>query len=189
MSNHPLAQRASGTYYILARARTYIAWTGTYSLRILPKFDEPGAAWDSSNDYEPNDSNALAYEIGIGAGQAQTHQLAPNTAFATNALDQDYYHFQAQAGQQYVIETFGVPNNSTGLYLYDVDGTALDSDPYGNYGSGGVDARITSTLLSAGTYIIQVRARAYGSYTGPYSVRVCVDTCSAKPIYLPFIRR
>jgi hypothetical protein len=55
----------SGAYYLLVTPRLFNNWTGAYSLRILPKYDEPGAGWDAGNDYEPNDSlvNAFASSL------------------------------------------------------------------------------------------------------------------------------
>ena len=179
----------SGTYYILVKDSTGLTWSGTYSLRILPKYDEPGAAWNSSNDSEPNDELVLSNLIEVGAAGAQTHQLAPHTAYATFDSDHDYYRFTAEVGRTYLIETFGVANNSTGLFLYDSQGTALANDQYGSNGSGSVDARITRVFNAAGTYIVLVKDRTGSSFTGPYSVRVCADTCAANQVFLPYLRR
>jgi len=98
----------TGTYFILVKDAQYASWTGTYSLRILPKYDEPDAAWDASNDNEPNDVIVLANEIGVGLNNAQTHQLFNHSNYVTNNSDYDFYRFTAEAGRTYVLETYNV---------------------------------------------------------------------------------
>jgi len=123
---------AAGTYYIMVKS--YDKWTGIYSLRILPKYNEPGAGWDSENDYEPNDVRALANHIDVGSENAQTHQIAPNSAYVSAGSDRDFYHFNAEAGKTYLIDTFNVQTNASGngtnLYLYDANGNMLAEDLY-----------------------------------------------------------
>ncbi|MCB9421609.1 MAG: PPC domain-containing protein [Ardenticatenaceae bacterium] len=165
----------TGTYYILVKERLYGSWTGTYSLRILPKYDEPGAAWDLTNDNEPNDVMALANEIVVGLNNAQTHQLFNHSSYVTNDSDYDYYRFTVEAGRTYVIETFniqGTSDNATGLWLYDSSGTLITSDHYGGSGTGESNARIVYTFSTTGTYFVLVKDRLYGNWTGPYSIRI-----------------
>jgi len=176
------------TYFVLVKDRNNIAWTGEYSLRVLPQYDEPGAGWDTANDNEPNDTRQLANLLGVGRELGQTHQLAPHSAFVTNDSDYDYYRFQAAQAGPYVIETFDAPDVSTGLFLYSESGTLLANDQYGQFGSGGVDARITFEIAAPGTYILLVKDRTNTVWTGSYAVRVCLETCLVKH-YLPIARR
>jgi hypothetical protein len=88
----------SDTYYIAVSRARFRTWQGTYSLRILPKHNEPNAAWDAANDNEPNNVLELANEIQIGLSNAQTHQLFDHSSFVTNDSDYDWYHFTAEAG-------------------------------------------------------------------------------------------
>ncbi|MEM9773129.1 MAG: PPC domain-containing protein [Chloroflexota bacterium] len=169
-----------GTYYLLVKddnARSF-TWTGTYSLRILPKHDEEGAAWDSNNDNEPNDKIALANELKIGLENAQTHQLLNHNTFVTNNSDFDFYHFETEEGRTYIIETFNIQGgeggSATGLWLYDDDGTLIADDQYGDNGTGNANARIAYTFTTAGTYYLLVKddnARSF-NWTGTYSVRI-----------------
>jgi hypothetical protein len=180
----------SGTYFILVKDCYYPCnWTGTYSLRILPKYDEPGAEWDGENDDEPNDVMPLANAIAVGAENAQSHQLFNHSIYVTNAADQDFYWFHAEAGQSYVIETFGIQatGRATGLWLYNASGTELANDAYGNLETGA--AQIEFTFLASGNYFVLVKDCYYPcNWMGPYSVRVCEESCLQK-VYLPVIVR
>ncbi|MCA9959996.1 MAG: pre-peptidase C-terminal domain-containing protein, partial [Anaerolineales bacterium] len=167
----------SGTYFILAKDCTYCTWTGTYSLRILPKFDEPGAAWNAANDNEPNDVLVLANQINVGVGNTQAHQLFNNANFVTNDSDFDYYHFTAEAGKTYIIQTLGIQatGRATGLWLYNDLGTLLVDDKYGDNSNG--TAEIVYTFVTSGEYIFLVKDAQYTNWTGTYSVRVCEESC------------
>lgn len=178
----------SGVYYLLAKDCYYCNWTGTYSLRILPKYDEPGAAWDGNNDDEPNDVKELAYAIGVDAENAQSHQLFANTNLVSPGSDYDYYHFTAEAGKTYLIQTYNiqVTDSATGLWLYNSSGAELISDPHGNSQTG--TAEIEYTFTTADEYIFLVKDCYYCNWTGAYSVRVCEGVC-LQEVYLPVIIR
>lgn len=164
----------SGVYYILVLEDYYVKWTGTYSLRILPKHDEPGAAWNEGSDYEPNDVLVLANHIEVGLNKAQTRQLDPKSSdYVNNGSDHDWYYFNAVADGNYVIETFDTQSdNATGLYLYDANGIELANDRSGNNGTGNVNARITHTFSRSGSYYILVLKDYYSTWSGTYSFRV-----------------
>ncbi len=179
----------SGTYFVLVKDALYADWTGTYSLRILPKFDEPGAAWDATNDYEPNDVLALAYHLQSGAENAQSHQLFNNSHLVSNGTDYDFYRFTVPAASTYIMQTFNIQANSraTSLWLYSSSGTELASDRYGNSQIG--TAEIEYTFITPGEYFLLVKAASSSNnWTGPYSVRVCNGSC-LQAVYLPFITR
>ncbi len=178
----------TGTYFILVRVCNYCSWTGTYSLRILSKYNEPGAAWELTNDYEPNDVLPLANAITVGAGNALSRQLFNHSIYITNDSDRDFYWFHADAGRSYVIETFGIQATSraTGLWLYNATGTELANDANGNYETG--EAQIEFTFVTSGEYFILVKDAQWVNWTGAYSVRVCEDSCLQK-VYLPAVIR
>lgn len=178
----------AGTYYLAVTEGVYTTWAGTYSVRLLAKHTEPGASWDPANDDEPNDVAALARPLGIGVDQAQTHQLAPYKAFVSYDSDYDWYHFAAQAGRTYVIETVNVPRLTTGLYLHSATGDKLAADEYGTTGSGSVGARVTYTIVNAGTYYVLVKDSTAADWSGTYTVRVCDRQCG-RPLYLPITQR
>jgi hypothetical protein len=181
---------SAGTYFV--RVASTQNWTGVYSLRILPKFDEPGAAWDIANDAEPNDVRELAYHLAIGADNAQVHALSNDSSYETNFIDQDMYRFNAEAGQRYVIETFNVPPSSTysifrsGIVLINTDNNELATYEEGEDTLPSVDARIEYTIMEAGTYFIKVTSPR--GWTGQYSVRVCQNSCVYK-VYLPVTKK
>ncbi len=167
----------SGTYYILVKDRYNYTWTGTYSLRILPKYDEPGAEWDAGNDNEPNDVPELSNEIQVGLNNGQTHQLFDHTNYVTNSSDHDWYRFTAEAGRTYIIETYniqglGTGESATGLWLYNGSGSLLAHDQYGSYGTGNANARIVYTFSTSGTYFILVKDRYNYAWLGSYSLRI-----------------
>ncbi|NJK82392.1 MAG: hypothetical protein HC914_22130 [Chloroflexaceae bacterium] len=181
---------SDGTYFIRVRRASFQTWTGTYSLRVLPRFDEPGV--DRAPSGEPNDVIPLANAIDLGATGAQTQEISANRDRVSNSADRDFYRFDAVAGREYVIETFAVEEdtsgNGTGLYLYNEDGTRLADDEFGNNGGGNVNARITFTFANPGTYFVMVTPRGFSSWSGPYSVQVCEESCRER-VYLPLIRR
>lgn len=81
---------------------------GSYKLRILPKHNEPGAAWDNATA-EPNSRNEIAYEILPGLANAQTGRIAErNVAFTTSYVDIDVYRINAVQGRTYVVELLNV---------------------------------------------------------------------------------
>ncbi|MCP4107872.1 MAG: hypothetical protein GY749_20400, partial [Desulfobacteraceae bacterium] len=170
----------SGTYYVMVKEDDYWGhWTGTYSLRILPKHDEAGASWDSENDNEPNDKLELANQILVGLENAQSHKLVSNISYVSRGSDTDWYHFNAEAGHTYVMETFNVQEISgkgPGVWLYDPNGNELANDEYGSKGMNDADASITHKFLTSGTYYLKVKDYS-NVWTGSYSLRVCRDSC------------
>ncbi|GAB4577799.1 MAG: hypothetical protein Fur0022_05310 [Anaerolineales bacterium] len=165
----------TGTYYVLVRDDWSVNWSGYYSLRILPKYNE-GGEWDPANDDEPNDVKELANEIEVGLSNSQTHQLFDHTNYVTNDSDYDFYHFSAEAGQTYVIETYNIQGtgggSATGLWLYNESGTWITDDRYGQNGTGNANARIVYTFSTTGTYFILVRDDWSVNWTGTYSIRI-----------------
>lgn len=180
----------TATYYFLVRRAEFHEWTGTYSVRVLPKFDEPGAAWDVATS-EPNDALPLAYKIEVGPEQALSRQISPNSSLVSAAGDRDFYRFDAIAGRTYAIQTFNVDRDSsgrgTGIYVYNDTGSQLANDQYGNT-RGLVNAEIEFTFTTSGTYFVMVRTNASANWTGTYSLRVCDGSCVQR-VFLPLVRR
>jgi hypothetical protein len=174
----------AGTYFIRVRYGSRYsasnAWTGNYSLRVLPKHDETGFGWAAAADYEPNDVLELANPITVGLAGAVTRQLFDHTAFVTDGADQDYYRFTAVAGRTYVIETYDIQGqlrtDATGLWLYNSSGTELQDDQYGDNGTGVANARIVFKAVTSGAYYVRVRHGARYSLVNPwigtYSLRI-----------------
>lgn len=167
----------AGTYFIkVTKPQGDNDWTGLYSLRILPKHDEPGASWDSQNESEPNDTLPLSNFIGIGVSNAETQNISADYLDYCSSYDEDWYYFSAQAGSAYVIETFNLlPNNDangTAIYLYDKDGQELAND-LGYNGANEDESRVTYNFLRDDVYYFKVtRQPGGGNWTGYYSVRV-----------------
>jgi hypothetical protein len=182
----------AGTYCIGVTSGVASNWAGAYAIRVLPKYDEPGAAWDVTSA-EPNDTWALATGLQVGPAYAQTQRIQPsNAAYVTHTSDEDWYRFDADAGAQYVIETFNVENQSTvgaAIWLYGENKrAALADDRNAAKGKGSVQARITYTIPSAGTYFIKVAGEGYSGWSGAYSLRVCQENCRLD-VFVPLMRK
>jgi hypothetical protein len=103
---------ASGVHYIkVIPVNAGSSDVGSYSLRILPKHDQPGADWNAI-DFEPNDVESLAYAMDIGLNNAITSNIeARSSQFSTVQADVDWFRFEAVAGETYVVELFDVANS------------------------------------------------------------------------------
>ncbi len=96
-----------GTFHIMVFSHEQTV-AGSYTIRVLPKHDEPNAGWDSTS-YEPNNRAANAYPLEIGEANALSSAIETrNEAYSTNRSDRDWYYFTAEAGQTYRVELFDV---------------------------------------------------------------------------------
>lgn len=186
----------SGAYYIqVASNALNSADKGSYSIRVLPKYDDPAATADSAS-FEPNNTFVNAYPIGVGPDKALTSALETRSdGYSTNRADVDWYRVSATAGQVYAVELF-----DTGLGLALTSGYDCTTDRNGNgglipykgvflrvlgtdavelkrqcnpLGSGNVHNSLTFTAPSTGVYYVQVASNALSSFDrGVYSIRV-----------------
>jgi hypothetical protein len=182
----------TGTYHLRVAAHGNSV-LGTYSLRILPKYDEPDAVWDSET-FEPNNWFVNAYILEIGSTNALSTQIeARKSQFATVSGDYDSYRIRAKASETFIVELFDVANNLTlaedmhKCKSYGNAGQLLSSkgifpivyDPAYNEitkqcqpnGSGEVHTFTTFTAGIDGTYFIRVIPHG-NSVAGTYSIRV-----------------
>ena len=143
--------------------------SGTYRIRVLPRYDE---GLTHAADGEPNDLQALAEPISPGTAGALTRTIAPRTpTFVTVNSDQDYYRFTGVAGKTYVAEVLNVSSS-----LGNMGVTAFDSAKNnlkfttGCNGTGNVCARIEFTAGLTDTYFL--RASGPSNNSGTYSIRV-----------------
>ena len=189
----------TGVYYILVQPNSKTA-AGAYSLRVLPKYDEPGASWDPAT-HEPNNSIWNAYAIGLGRENALTSIIEQrDPTYSTYTVDHDWYRFNAVAGRTYVVELFNVAS-SLGAWGYECDGYYGDGvgirvyDQAGNLVVSSCDANTSSYIHNSlsfvaglnGVYYILVQPNsktAYGTYTICLSHSSCI-----RRVYLPLIRR
>jgi hypothetical protein len=161
--------------------------SGPYSLRVLPKFDEGGAAWDPAT-FEPNQRAANAYQVAVGREtgvRAAIEQREP--AFSTFFDDVDWYRFTAEAGKTYVVELFDVANTLGGtgrgcdgysktgmaLLIYSPTlGKAIAGDCNSTtHSAGNVHSIAEFTAGVSGNFFIQVLPNS-ANVSGPYSLRV-----------------
>jgi hypothetical protein len=178
----------SNTYYILVQPNSKLD-TGTYSLRVLPKYDEPGAAWDPVT-HEPNNIIWNALLIQTGRENAIRSQIEVRTpTFSTNNVDHDDFRFEAIAGQKYVVEVLGVDigltgqgaecgswNSGVGIRLYNSTGDEVAYDCRGD--NDGILHNTLSFVASLnGPYYIRLQPNsktAQGHYTLCISDSTCV---------------
>lgn len=161
---------------------------GNYSLRILPKYNQTNANWDTIS-FEPNNRIDNAYQIATGWENALQSTIEPrNEMYSTNRADRDSYRFEAVAGQTYVVELFNVSNTlSLKSNRYNCgEGTKNHAgmwlgifDPFGNEvvrqctptGAANVHNSVQFTAGNAGIFHIVVYPHE-NSVAGSYSIRV-----------------
>lgn len=167
---------------------------GAYSLRVLPKYDEPGAGWDSSS-FEPNNTiwNAYAITVGDSAGLTSEIELR-NPIYSTFYPDKDWYRFTASAGQTYSIELFNVASEllASGLSCSSdgvTGGSGLSLLVYNpaevkvagecsasGKGNGAIHHQLQFVSSVSGQYHILVAPNANAA--GSYSLRVCTTAAA-----------
>jgi hypothetical protein len=158
-----------GEYFLRVKPY-YNADNGTYSVRVLPRYDE---GLTRTTDAEPDDALALAQGIDVGlAGTLSRTLSARNPVYTTIRPDTDYFHFEAQAGRTYVVEVFGVSASirQPTLYAYDTSGSTLTSTSSCN-AAGSVCARLQFTAGLGGDHYLRVGSY-YGADSGTYSIRI-----------------
>ncbi len=167
--------------------------SGSYKLRILPRYDEPAAAWDSES-FEPNNQPENAHLITIGRLNALQATIENrNAAYSTEKADADWYRFEAVAGETYVVEVYNVaaslsleegtpctnsvfsPRSGLWLQLLDPSRNEVNKE-CDNNGSGNVQTSIEITAGNSGPYHIGVVPHS-DNVSGDYSVRVRYLPC------------
>jgi hypothetical protein len=167
---------SSGTHYIKVSTESSID-SGYYSLRVLPKYGEPGASWDAA--YEPNNFPANAYAIDVGRTNFLSAAIEPRgTAYDTDRADRDYYRFEAVSGNTYVVESFnaeasvGSSSHSLEMWIYDSVLNEMGSDTMDPInGAGNTNASVSFQATSSGTHYIKVSPESSVD-SGDYSLRV-----------------
>lgn len=148
--------------------------TGDYYLRILPKFDEPGAKWDTAT-MEPNNNPNNAYVLNVGLNQGLSSEIQwRNPDYYTSYVDEDWFRFYATAGRTYTIELYNVANILAGgesvyLDVWDPNWNPIAHE-HGN-GSGNVLSFTTRTATQNGWYYIQIKPDSE-TVAGSYNLRV-----------------
>jgi hypothetical protein len=186
-TNIQFTPSTSGVYYIRIFPHNSTV-DGQYSLRILPRHDEPGASWDAET-FEPNNSAANAYEIGVGRDNSLISTIEQRQAkFSTNFPDVDWYRFAGVAEQDYVVEIFNVESSMNkdgnactgsgsrpaGLALLVYDPNFTDAFPKGSCspaGNGNVHTTVQFRANDTGWFYIQVLPNGYNAH-GTYGIRV-----------------
>lgn len=153
----------TGIFHIRVRADSSTQ-EGTYSLRVLPKYDE-GASWDANG--EPDDEWVSAYPIIMN--QPLSRSLYQRGSYKTNNPDYDMFWFAAQAGYRYTINLSSIAATlSANLYIIGLDvSTVLASDT--TYTNPGTPKSLTHTFYTSGIYFVRVRPYSssssnYGNY-------------------------
>jgi hypothetical protein len=138
---------ADGVYYakVNHHSPTVSGATTSYDLAISEGVCLP----DSS---EP-DNGLLGAPLVSPDGQPLDHSFCADPILAEFS-DQDWVHFQAVGGTEYVIQTLGLgPDSDTVIDVYDSNGALLGSND--DYGAGAASA-LTVTVPSDGDYYARV---------------------------------
>jgi hypothetical protein len=119
------ATQKGGTYFILVRpAYPDSAQSGSYSIRVLPEYDQPAASWDIA--MEPNNYLINAYPLGSSGCPRQSAIVERNPSYMTQNGDSDIYVMTVQRGKQYTFSAYdyGAQFGNYGLELvmYDREG-------------------------------------------------------------------
>ncbi len=174
-----------GIYYIYVHP--YISGndmgSGSYSIRVLPHHTLSTASWDTN--HEPNNWSSNAYALELGATHMITSSIETrNSSYSTIRSDRDWFRFEADKNQKYVIETLNVAgaiqsnNLPLQLYVYDSDFTevAKDAEYYTSEanGTGNGNAGVEFVATKGGTYYIYISPYISGEDmgSGTYSIRV-----------------
>lgn len=159
---------------------------GYYKIRVLPRYDDPAATWDTDT-LEPNNRATNAYPIGFGPTKAVSSKIDQRLPeFDTRRGDEDWYRFEGTQDTQYVIEVLkvdaslgsasgsacGGETTGLGVQVYDAIGTqaALKSQCAPN-GAGIVHNILEYTAAKSGTFFVRVIA-SNASSSGAYTIRV-----------------
>jgi len=178
----------AGKFYVqIASNARFSTDSGDYSIRVLPKYDDPAATWDEVS-FEPNNRASTAHIIELGQANALTSTLAARSeTVATNRADVDWYRFSADANQAYIVELFDVAlglvqtrgagcngTNYNGLSLRAFDAAYVELKKQCNpIGTGNVHNTLEITTSDAGDYFIHVASNALTSFdNGSYSIRI-----------------
>jgi hypothetical protein len=177
----------SGTFYVQVAAHVDTV-SGSYTLRILPRYDEPEAAWNAQT-FEPNNQAVNAYAITPGYTNALTSTIeGRDNRYYTDYADVDWYRFEAVAGRTYTIELLDVAQSLTtaegvkctndvfkkrkGLWLALEDPSFTEIERQCEPGAGvNVHTSLVFTAGNSGTYYFAVTPHV-NSVSGGYSVRV-----------------
>lgn len=185
---------SDGIYTLRITPNSFTA-AGQYSLRVLPKYGEPDAAWDPTT-FEPNNSIWNSYAVNIG-DTGLTSQIEPrNPLYRTYYSEDDWYRFEANAATTYIVQLFNVAStldgydnscdaqdrDGVGLRIYNTAGTLIAGQcgTSGATGAGVVHHQVQFIVSVAGTYHINVAPNS-ATATGSYSLRVCAGACGPVP--------
>jgi hypothetical protein len=179
--------QVNGSYYI--QVFPHVATEADfYSIRVLPKHDEPGTARDNAT-LEPNNRLPNAAEISLDSEAPLTSAFEERlAAYHTNRPDQDWFVFRAEAGSIYVVEVSNIEDTlligsryyrcfgSTSTYqgvavaVYDAAAEGVTSRCSPN-GEGNIHTSVEFEALVNSNYYIQVFPHFENGY-GEYDIRV-----------------
>ncbi|GAA5343135.1 MAG: hypothetical protein canaca05_06330 [Anaerolineaceae bacterium] len=172
---HSISHTATMTgRYVIQIYPNSTSVTGNYYVRILPKFNEPGAKWDPTT-MEPNNSIYNAYQIGIGLNNSFTSAIQwRNPEYYTSSVDQDWYRFYASAGRTYTIQLYNVANilaGGDGVYLTVFDPLMDQIDNKVANGNGNIHSYSVITAGQSGWYYLRVKPDST-TVAGSYRLRI-----------------
>ena len=144
-------------------------WAGSFRLRALARFDQPGAAW--GEDMEPNDWCELATPLSVGAAP-EPHALAQGSpGFVTHYPDGDSYRLNVEAGQSYEVLVNGLPPASPQEAVTVIFHEMATGEFVGwgaSSGAGGRPASLVHRASQSGELCVRVTAAVWpAQWSGP----------------------
>ena len=171
-----------------------------YSIRVVPKYDDPLAQWDAAT-FEPNNHPINGYLIQSGQSNALISAIEErNSSYATYTADRDNYRFQVTKGETYTIEIFDVDvsldrfgticngngRDGIGLIIYNEAHIERKENCGATY-AGPVHNSLSYTAESSGIYVVSVIPNNEDAY-GTYSIRV-IGPDDEPRLFLPIVQR
>lgn len=185
---------SAGGPYFLKVLPNDVNGAGGYSIRVLPKYGQPGEGWDPTS-FEPNNAIWNAYAIATGEGNALLGEIElRDPIYSSFNADKDWYRFTATAGQTYVAELFdvssgllagglgcsdsgGIGGSGLSLLVYNPAATEVAGDCSASGQSGNVHHRVQFVASTSGQYHLLITANDVNG-TGIYRLRVCLNSCT-----------
>lgn len=161
---------------------------GLYSIRVLPKHDEPDAGRDATS-LEPNNRlpNAADMDI-LNKPEVVAAFEARTPGYTTSVPDTDWYHFRTEAGKSYVIELLDVADtlklgsaayhcygnydtySGVGIAVFDATSERVTQQCAPN-GEGNQHSSVEFQALVTGEYYFTVFLH-FGNAYGEYKIRI-----------------
>ena len=175
--------------------------TGGYQLRILPKYDESDAIWDTTT-FEPNNHDVVAYQTQLGYDNEVTSTIEQISGiFSRVGGDVDFYRFDAEANKEYIVQLLNVADTLTTNRVFSCSGNftskglrvtiynpafAEVTDQCFLNRDGTYHQPVRFTTNRSGTFYVRILPHDRDAF-GDYTIGV-IDAKDERKVFLPVVR-